>query len=485
MRIFLLVIFSVISVYVSAQSYRDTTFSIPYDCRDIPYSEDDFYIIDSIVLSGNKVTKDHIILRELMFSNHDTICKKYFSQIVSRSRENLLNTSLFNFVTVDTVASGIRPNGMSVRLKFIERWYIWPLPIFELSDRNFNAWLENMDLYRVSYGVFVTWDNFRGRREKLEFTLRFGYDQKFDFLYTIPYIDRRERLGIGFGAGVALNHEVAYQTENNKLVYYRDEANYVRKQGFSYLQFSYRKNYFNLHQLKLYFNYDNYDDSLLILNPGYSSNQNQILRYFSIYYAFKSDHRDSKPYPLIGYYFDAGFGKIGLGIIPDNDLNVFYFLSTFRKYWKLNDRFYYALGLNSKFSSKGVQPYFITWGLGYGRDFVRSYELYVIDGQNFGLFKSTLKFALVPPRVINLNFIPTEKFSKVHYAFYVNFFTDVGFVYNAYHDPELNNYLENELMVGYGIGFDFVSYYDIVIRLEFSANKRWEKGVFIHFQAPI
>jgi len=484
MRALLLVLFSVFNIIVSAQSYRDSTFSIPFDCSDIPYNIEDFYIIDSIVLYGNKVTKDHIILRELLFTNHDTVCKKYFSQIIQRSKENLLNASLFNFVFIDTVSSGLRPNGMSVRLKFVERWYVWPIPIFELADRNFNAWWEEKDLYRISYGVNVIWDNFRGRREKLEFTLRFGYDQKFDFLYTIPYIDKKERLGIGVGAGVALNHEVAYQTQDNRLVFYRDEANHVRKQGFSYLQLSYRRNFYNLHQLKFYFNYDDFDDSLMILNPNYSSNQEEILRYFSIYYAFKSDHRDSKPYPLEGYYFDLGMAKIGLGVFP-NDLNIFYLLTTFRKYWKLHDRFFYAFGLNSKFSNKGQQPYFLTWGLGYGRDFVRSFELYVVDGQNFGLFKSNFKFALFPPRVANLNFIKTEKFSKVHYAFYINLFTDVGFVYEAYRDPALKNTFENELLVGYGIGLDFVTYYDIVIRLEFSANNKWEKGVFLHFRAPI
>lgn len=484
MRIYLLLVFSLISIFATSQSRRDTTFQIPFDCSDIPYSEDDFFIIDSITLNGNKVTRDHIIYRELMFSVNDTVCKKYFAQIVKKSHENLLNTSLFNFVTFDTVPSRIHPNGISVRLKFIERWYIWPIPIFELSERNFNSWLEARDWSRISYGVNVVWDNFRGRREKLNVGLRFGYDQKFDFFYTIPYIDKREKLGIGVGAGVELNHEVAYNTENNKRIFYKDEDNYVRTKGFSFLQLSYRRNYYNLHVIKLYYNYDDFDDSLLIKNPGYSSNDEHILRYFSLYYKFKSDHRDSRPYPLEGYYFDMGFGKIGLGLIP-NDLNVFYFLTTFRKYWKLNDRFYYAFGLNSKFSNKGEQPYFITWGLGYGRDFVRSFELYVIDGQNFGLFKSNFKFALLPPRIMNLKFIPSEKFSKVHYAFYLNFFTDIGFVYNAYPDRALHNYLDNTLLVGYGLGLDLVTYYDIVIRLEFSINNRGDKGVFIHFTASI
>ena len=40
-------------------------------------------------------------------------------------------------------------------------------------------------------------------------------------------------------------------------------------------------------------------------------------------------------------------------------------------------------------------------------------------------------------------------------------------------------------MVGYGVGLDFVTYYDKVIRVEFSTNKLNEFGFFLHFVQPI
>ena len=42
----------------------------------------------------------------------------------------------------------------------------------------------------------------------------------------------------------------------------------------------------------------------------------------------------------------------------------------------------------------------------------------------------------------------------------------------------------NEFLYGYGLGIDFVTYYDIVFRVEFSANKFGETGLFLHFNAP-
>jgi outer membrane protein assembly factor BamA len=485
MRICLLVLFSFIILRLDAQIITDTVFGYHSECDTIPYDPSMFFIIDSVIPEGNKVTKDHIITRELLFGENDTVCKINLEYCIRKSRENLLNTSLFNFVTIDTLPSGKNPNGIKVQIHLIERWYIWPFPIFELSDRNFNAWWETKDFRRVSYGAFITWENFRGRKETLKLRLRFGYDEQYDIFYTIPYINKKETLGFGFGGGIAMNHEVACRTYRNKLQYYRDNDEYIRKKGFSFVQLTYRKIFYNTHKFQCYFNYNYFADDLLQENEHYSTNNQNILRFFSLYYQFKSDHRDYKSYPLTGYYFDVGIEKKGFGIFKGNDLDVFYILSTFRKYWQFQKRIYFAFGLNSKLSTSSEQPYFLVHGLGYGRDYIRSYELYVIDGQNFGLLKTNFKFALLPTRVTNIKFIKTEKFRKIHYAIFMNLFADVAYVDNIYPDPELMNNLENKILFGYGLGIDFVTYYDVVIRVEFSINRMHEKGFFLHFMAPI
>ena len=72
--------------------------------------------------------------------------------------------------------------------------------------------------------------------------------------------------------------------------------------------------------------------------------------------------------------------------------------------------------------------------------------------------------------------------SNFHYAFYLNAFADIGYVGDAYFN---NNLLANNTMIGYGVGLDFVTYYDKVIRGEFSTNKLNEFGFFLHFVQPI
>lgn len=446
-------------------------------------NNDELLVVKAVDLSGNKVTKERIIYRELLLLPGDTVHRDSLQVLMEKSRENLLNTALFNFVTISSEAvSGT--NEVNIHIEMLERWYIWPFPIFELSDRNFNAWLESGDLSRVSYGAFITWENFRGRMETFKLRLRFGYDEKYDLYYKIPYINKKETIGIAFGLGLAQNHETSYITEDNKPKYYKDVDKYVKRDGFSYFQVLGRKDIYNTHKLELSFNYLEFADTLLALNPEYTTSDKSTNRYLSLYYEFKSDHRDFHAYPLKGYYFDAGFKKVGLGIVSD-DVSFFYVSSTFRKYWQLSKRFYYAFNLNAKFSDNKPQPYYLLRGLGYGRDFVRSFEYYVVDGQNFGLFKSNLKFAILPPRVSEIGFIPFEKFSKIHYALYLNVFFDAGYVDNPLNNPVLNNNLENTLLFGYGVGLDLVTYYDIVIRGEFSINRYDKPGLFLHFMASI
>jgi len=43
----------------------------------------------------------------------------------------------------------------------------------------------------------------------------------------------------------------------------------------------------------------------------------------------------------------------------------------------------------------------------------------------------------------------------------------------------------NTLLAGYGFSIDFVTYYDIVLDLNFALNSIGEPGIYIHFIAPI
>lgn len=453
--------------------------------------------IRSINLSGNKVTKDKIISRELLLKENDTITADNLPKVIAGSHQNLMNTSLFNFVTFDTIRS-TGSDSMDVNVEFIERWYIWPVPLFEFADRNLSEWLRKKDWSRLNYGFNLTWDNFRGRREKLLVYALFGFDEKYRLNYQIPFINKKQTLGLGFGVGYNRNHEIAYNSNDNKEVYFKTEDYYAKKEFYAQTEIYYRKSIYNKHWGKVSYTDSRVHDSIIILNPDYYYGTVSENKFFSLFYQFRSDFRDYQAYPLTGYYFDIEIEKKGIGIFSDPTVNSLHLRTNIRKYVNIKGRFYWATGFTLKSAPIWEQPYYYLQGLGYGRDYVRGYEFYVMDGQHYFILKNNIKFALIPTRVLKFNFIKTDKFNTLPIAFYLNAHIDFGYsvdnrtnvsptlIPNSGNEfREFTNPLANRILNGYGIGIDFVSYYDFVFRLEYSVNQRGEGGFYISLLPPI
>jgi outer membrane protein assembly factor BamA len=443
-----------------------------------------FIRIDSILISGNKITRDNIILRELMFQEGQYVNTQSLDSLLEKSRENLLNTLLFNFVDIGKSYLPDDSSFVNISIEVTERWYIWPTPILKISDRNFNVWWQTKDFSRLSYGFYIDWRNFRGRKESFIVRFQWGYDRIVELNYLIPYLDKNKIYGLGFAFGHSSQNEAAVRTQYNKQEFFDDPLDYARQDNYAYGQFLIRRGFYNTHFFQLGYDHHNFSDSLINENIHFTVDSASRVQYFSLHYQYKSDHRDFKSYPLKGHYFDLEVIKDGLWIFQENSLNTFYIRSAFRKYWKLDNRLYLASGVSGQVSM-GLQPYFSLRGIGYDRDIIRSYEYYLVDAQHFAVFKNNLKFALIPQTERQFNFINSEKFSKIFYALYLNIFFDAGLgIYNQDFGKETND-LQNSLLLGYGTGLDFVTYYDVVMRLEFSINFLNETGVFLHFRAPI
>ncbi len=439
-------------------------------------------IIDRVFLKGNQITRDHIILRELGFGEGDTLNMQELCYARVKSRQNLLNRSLFNFVSIDTIHHSASSDHIDIMVDVLERWYLWPLPILELAERNFNVWWETKDLHRANYGFFLTYNNFRGRMEILKVLLRAGYNQNYYLQYEIPYLTKRQNLGMGIQAGRMLSREVPYKTENNKQIYYRNPDSYARQNTYVKLLVSYRDGIHNHHNLTIGFESHKFADTLAVLNPNFLKGAVSEFQMIQLYYLFKHDYRDSRPYPLNGHYLDVELVKKGLGLLK-NEPDYFIAKTTADIYRPINQRWYWAASATLKYATDKQEPYFMQRGLGFNNDLVRSNELYVIDGTAFALLKSNLKFELIKPRIHTFNFLKFEKFSKIHYAAYLNLLFDVGYSYHARPDP--SNTLQNRLLAGTGIGLDLVTYYDLVWRFEYSINQLGLGGFYIHFVAPI
>src|ERR1700733_10507938 len=92
--------------------------------------------VDRVIIIGNKLTKNRIIERELSLKPGDTISSKLLKGSLTWDKNKLYNLPLFN--TVSVRALDLTNNHVDLLVEVTERWYIFPVPIFELSDRNIN-----------------------------------------------------------------------------------------------------------------------------------------------------------------------------------------------------------------------------------------------------------------------------------------------------------------------------------------------------------
>ncbi|MBN2745175.1 MAG: hypothetical protein JXR34_00475 [Bacteroidales bacterium] len=438
--------------------------------------------ISHIKVEGNKKTKEFIVLRELMVEPGKSYSTDEMHGLLILSRQNLINTSLFHTADLNLVPT--QDSGFQLLVKLVERWYLWPVPQIDIDERNFNVWWEHKRLDRLSAGIDLTQTNFRGRQEQLSLIIMTGYNQQYGINYLIPYFNKSKSLGLGFNALWSGRHEVIAMTFDDKQVFYKDVNHYVRKEFKTGFYLQYRRNYFTTHHLELSLQNDQLSQGLLDSAENYSFKKKSNLSFFNIYYKLKIDRRDFKIYPLKGYYADIEVYKHGLGIMPNGGMNLWDLKTTLRKYWQLNDRFFFAAGGIGKISNYGATPYLLQKSLGYGRDFVRGYEYYVIDGRYYGVAKTNIKYAIFKDKVLKINKIKTEKFNTIPWAVYVNLFADAGSV-SSDNDKNATNQLPGTFLGSVGLGLDFTTYYDRVARIEIARNKSGETGFFLHFIAPI
>jgi len=443
----------------------------------------DSVMIRQIRISGNRITRNEIILRELNFKENDHYPADEMAAKLVAARENIFNTRLFNFVTIDTLRVE-EYTKVDVVISVIERWYIWPIPFFEISDRNFNVWWQTRDLNRLTYGIDFTFNNARGRNETLKILTHFGFNKMFGFTYKMPFINRAQTLGLGFGGGVELNRELAVYTVNNKPLFIRNNADFLKTAYGVYTELIYRPDFYTTHFFRIAYAQYVFDSAVLAV-PGYVHDPDKQQQFVSVNYLVKNDHRDVHFYPLTGYYFDLELNHS----LPYNIALNSYLKTNFRWYLHLRNRWYWASSFTGKVSFEKVQSYYLQRGLGYGRDFVRGYEYYVIDGQHYVLAKNNLKFAMIPQCVKTVPFIRNTRFNTIPLALYLNAFVDIGYAYhyadNNVNELSVHNTLENSFLLGFGLGIDFATYYDIVVRLEGSFNRMLQPGLYLHFVAPI
>ena len=435
--------------------------------------------LNRVIIIGNKKTLDRIITRELTLTTGDSIQRNQLDEIIVRDKNKIYNLRIFHSVTPRVLE--MPGNYFDLLIEVEERFYTFPVPIFELSDRNFNEWWQNYDheLNRVNYGLRLYQYNFRGRNETIRLTAQFGFSRKFDLTYRIPYIDKKQKQGLTFDLNYSEPKNLAFQTTDHKLVFLRSKAT-LRKRLSAGITYTYRKSFYETHNIGFDFENGTIADTIQELNSKYYKGQSNQW-FTSLSYSFLSEHRDVIVYPLKGYLIAGGIRQIGLGFGEQVQQTILTISAAIHK--DLGKNFYLSNNIQAYWSNPTSQPYSLYNGMGYRRTFVRGYEIYVIEGPMWSLNKPTLKKRILK-RTYRLSAMPWERFQHFPLAIYLKAYGDLGYVKNfsEYENQGLNRLYTNQIIGGMGLGFDFVTAYDGVLRIEYSLNRSGAHGFFFHIK---
>jgi hypothetical protein len=440
-------------------------------------SDSTVYRIKSISIFGNKKTKERIILRELTRQVNDTLTLSVLPQVKRRSEQNIFNTQLFIY---DTIYPQVNHADRTIHLDIVvkERWYIWPVPVFEVQDRNFNTWWQTKDLFRINYGLAVGLENFTGVKDRLVFLFQRGYTEKYGFSYRLPYLNRAQTLGFNMQYIFGRNNEVTYKTDSNEPLFIRSYTKYMRSEHEGKAGIIYRPDLYQQTTFEAVYVSSWVDDTVKILNPDFYGKQRGNISFGSLQYRYTFDERDNKVYPLNGWAFDTWIVKNGFEFDPQSPVDMLTLTMSLRKHSPLGGRFYLANLVKGRLMNVDYLSFNFNRALGWN-DAVRGYEYYVIDGQRYFLTKNGLRFQLIKPRVFQSKKVSgLKQFNTIPYYAFLNLFLDAAYVEDRFYYT--NNPLNNQWQYGYGVGLDFITYYDVVLRFEYSFNRMQQSGFFIH-----
>ena len=429
------------------------------------------FVMGEIYVEGNKHTKAYIIQRELPFKTGDSI---YLTDLVDGfeiARQQLFNTGLFNEVVVSL--KSFRGYHVDVLISAKERWYIFPIPYIKPVDRNLAEWAkQGYGIDRLNYGFKFTHHNFSGRNDKLRMWLITGYTRQIQFQYEQPFADRSLKHGYRFGFMYSSNKEVNYKTVDNQQVFV-DSLGFGLRQWTAHADWLYRPGLRTFNSVRFAMTNVRVDTAIINLNPHYLSGGKSSITYPEISYKVNYVKVDYVHFPLKGWMGEASFVKRGF----NKDMNLWELSGSFTKAWELSKKNYLSFQAYGVLRLPFDQPFVNHRLFGYGTLYLRGLEKYVIDGTAAFMSRQTYRRELV--RFSVPTFLKSTSHDKIPFRIYARTFADLGYAYNkSFND----NSLVNRPLCTAGFGVDIVTFYDLILRIDYSFNQLGQNGLFLHIK---
>jgi outer membrane protein assembly factor BamA len=441
-------------------------------------------VIDTVIFQGNKVTRNEVLSREILFKSTDTLTVNKIKQ----SQSELFNLLLFNKVKIS--ARRFRPNDSIQKSKGLndylstgqkhadqlnrsytivlvtvyERWYFVPIPIFDLRGTSFTQWIRNPGLSNLNFGLMLQDQNFTGHGDLLSASFGLGFDPFVGLSYSTPYVFGSDK----YGLGVAAEYRELRNTAEGAEAFEAPEYNQInRSVAFSASQ---RFSAFDMIGLYGQFTSITVEQEIRDRYPFSTIAEDGAERFITLSAYYTYQRLDYILFPLSGFFFSAKLSKVGF---PGGGQNLDFSRAAFdfRIYEPLSDNFSVAWRSFSVLSSNQPVPNHQRLFLGFGTK-LRGYTGQIFNGDNLQLNSLELRAPIIRLNTIKLDFIPIEQLSIIQYGLFMSIFLDAATIWYNPSSPgpedRLSRFDFSNYKFGYGAGLVFIGGFQWTSRVDFA-----------------
>jgi len=397
------------------------------------------FVVNRIILEGNKHTKPFVIMRELPFEEGDTVT----SDELDYTRERIYSTGLFTKVL--TTPELISRDTANVIISVEESWHIWPFPVLGFRDRE-------ISLKRLYGGLGVLDFNFRGMAERLEGMFVLGYDPFALITYSSPSIGKNRDYLIGLGASYSHGANIGLQSTYSS-------GQFDDSFGDFYIVAGKRMDLFSVVSLGAAYNYvakiTNDSNSFAL-----SLNGKDV--FASVWAEYSYDSRDLRIYASRGIYLDFVIEKYGLG---ESVVNFGRFSFDMRQYLPVWDFLSLAGRMHGSLAEGPSIPRYddVFFGLG---ERIRGMFNTQSEGQSIMGGNFEIRIPVIKRMYVEMPWFSIKEFMSNRIALYWNFFADAGET-----SDKFLNMGWDRLLYGYGGGMSLLLPYDFSVEVDFARGR--------------
>ena len=370
--------------------------------------------IDTIIINGNKKTKDYIIQREILHPLDMILDSSTMIQDINR---------LYNLGIFSTVDINVENNTYNINV--VESFAMLPDLVIDYNE-NLRKW---------SYGLGLAHINFLGLNQDLYIGGAFIGEKWFAISLYNPWL---------YGDHISLRTILYNRFSDNPFYDFSfNETYFLAESGFY-------KGLNNKFQFGLSY-YKNKKHHMI--NEPLPSNEKEIYRYLNFELSYQYDTRDVYRDPLKGHLFEINTGYSKSLINHSSDIT--YLNLSFEKFFLLKSNYlhepvfsYLISGLFKypEFSELPIHEYEYMGG----EDFVRGYSSFPDDQSSN--FNKNIEVSNVIYNHLELQstLLKKKDYGRIEFGIDGVLFINSGIGSKAIDDLSLDN-----LLVGYGFGFKF------------------------------